>query len=61
LNKEERDMTKNRPIMTVSKFLLICVMYKLLSIDEAITALRTNRLPGDILERIRKAEVKSMN
>lgn len=54
-------MTKNKPIMTVSKFLLICVMYKLLSIDEAITALKTNRLPDDMLERIQKAELKSMN
>jgi hypothetical protein len=57
----ERDMTKNKPIITVSSFLLICVMYKLLSIDEAITALKTNRLPDDMLERIRKAELKSMN
>jgi hypothetical protein len=47
--------------MTVTKFLLICVMLKILTIDEAITALRTNRLPDDILERIRKAELKGMN
>jgi hypothetical protein len=52
-------MTKSK--MTVSKFLLICMMYKILTIDEAITCLRTNRLPDDVLDRIKKEEQKSKN
>ena len=59
--KKGETMTKNKPLITTSRFLLICVMYKLLTIDEAITALKTNRLPDDILDRLRVADLKSKN
>lgn len=43
----------SRPLMTVQRFLKMCIVYGILSSTEAVTALTTGLLPDDIMDRIK--------
>lgn len=47
--------------MTVIRLLFYCVLYRILTPEEAETALKTGLLPDSIMERLRIAELKSKN
>ena len=53
--------SKKNDKITIIRLLFYCVLYRILTPEEAETALKTGRLPDSILERLRIIELKGKN